>query len=356
MAERKKEDGFNVAFLDVMSCGLGAVLMILIVLKFTANSSTPPDEIQRLQDELAAIETQRQKTQQSIGNIENSMAMASSTIEETQQRIEQLKVDQDATRQALKNKVAVVANLEKSVAAAAPNKSKDPIKLQGRGEENYLLGLKVEGKHIGILIDKSASMTEESLVKAIKLKLDSDAARKAGAKWRRTVRITKWLLTRLPKDAKVSVVVFNDKAESLGTRSVYTANVSDSMKTLAQEVDKLVPSNGTNLQAGLKAINKTMPNMTDLYVVTDGLPTLGEGAKGLANFAKCGSFFGKSNTISGECRLNLFSHTLKTAAPMKVRTNIILLPLEGDPQAPQAFWYWAAATGGMMISPASSWP
>ena len=54
--------------------------------------------------------------------------------------------------------------------------------------------------------------------------------------------------------------------------------------------------------------------------------------------------------------MNLFSHTLKTAADMGVKTNIILLPLEGDPQAPQGYWHWAAATGGMMISPASSWP
>jgi len=356
MSGKRKEDGFNLAFLDVMACGLGAVLMILILVKFSADTSIPTDEPERLQEELAALEKQRIQIKQSIESINDAINMEISTTDSTQRQIEQLKVEQDSTRQALKDKVAVVANLERSLAAAAPKQADDPIKLKGGGEENYLLGLKVEGKHIGILIDSSASMTEETLLKVIKLKFDGKLARKSGSKWHRTVRIAKWLLARLPKDAKVSMVSFNNKAKSLGTRVVYTAKFSASMKTLANEVDRLVPNNGTNLQAGLKAIKKAMPKMTDLYVITDGLPTLGEQSKGLGNFAKCGSFFGKSKTISGECRLNLFDHTLKTTAPMGVRTNIILLSLEGDPQAPQAYWQWAATTGGMLISPASTWP
>lgn len=356
MAEKRKEDGFNLAFLDVMACGLGAVLMILILVKFNAFSSIPTDEIEKLQEELAAVENQRSQSEKSIDTVNQNIAMESSTIDELKQRIEELKVQQDAKKKAMLDKVAVVANLEKSVAAAAPKKANDPIKMKGSGEENYLLGLKVEGKHIGILVDKSASMTEEALVDVIKRKISGQSIRKSGAKWQRATRVAKWLLARLPIDSKVSVVAFNDKAKTLGTRAVYTSKFSQSVKALAKEIDKLVPSNGTNLQAGLNAMTKAMPKMTDLYVITDGLPTIGEASPGLKSFAKCGSFFGKSQTITGECRVRLFNHTLKISAPKGVRINVILLPLEGDPNAAQAYWSWTASTGGLFISPASTWP
>ncbi|WDE05849.1 VWA domain-containing protein [Thalassomonas viridans] len=356
MTEKRKEDGFNLAFLDVMACGLGAVLMILILVKFNANSAIPTDELEKLQQELAAMEDKKSETEQSLDTVNDAIAMESSTIEALKQRIEELKIQQDETRRALNDKVAVVANLEKSIAAAAPKTADDPIQVAGSGEENYLLGLKVEGKHIGILIDKSASMTEEALVDVIKRKIGNQALRKSGPKWQRTVRVAKWLFARLPQEAKVSVVTFNDTAATLGPRAIYTAKLSQNLKTLVAEVDSISPGNGTNLQAGLNAIKKAMPNMTDLYVITDGLPTLGEQSRGLRSFAQCGSFFGRATTISGECRVKLFEHTLKISAPKDVRTNIILLPLEGDPHAAQAYWTWAASTGGLFISPASTWP
>jgi len=34
----------------------------------------------------------------------------------------------------------------------------------------------------------------------------------------------------------------------------------------------------------------------------------------------------------------------------------VLLPIEGDPQASHEFWKWTAATDGILISPATSWP
>lgn len=356
MSENRKTDGFNLAFLDVMACGLGAVLMILILVKFNAFTSIPTNEVERLQEELAALKNQRERTEKSIDEVNDKVLMETATLEELKKRIEQLKVQQDDNKKALRDKIAVVANLEKSVAAAAPKQSDDLLKLKGGGEENYIVGLKVEGKHIGILIDKSASMMEEALIDVIKGKISSAAVRKSSAKWHRTVRVSKWLLARLPKESKVSVVAFSDTANYLGTRPVYTSKFSQSVSTLANEIDKLVPENGTNLQTALNTIKKAMPNMTDLYVITDGLPTLGERSPGLESFTKCGSFFGNSKTITGECRLRLFEHTIKTSAPKGVTTNIVLLPLEGDPAAYQSYWAWAASTGGMVISPAGSWP
>lgn len=356
MAKKPKQDGFNLAFLDVMACGLGAVLLILILVKFNAHSDQPDEETQRLEQELAALADQSAQLQKMLEEVNDNIGATSRASEQSLQQIQRLKVEQNSTAAALNDQLAVVANLEKSVAAAAPKQADDSLSLDGAGEENYLLGLKVEGRQIGILLDKSASMTDEGLIEVIKRKIGSAGQKQAGPKWQRTKRVAKWLLSRLPKTSKVSVVAFSDKAQVLGKSSVQSAGVTANIRSVSQAIDQLIPGNGTNLQAGLKAMVQAMPAMTDLYIITDGLPTLGEQDSSLSSLASCKSLFGKSKTISGECRIKLFNHSVRMAAPTGVRTNIILLPLEGDPLAAAAYWDWSARTQGVFISPAGSWP
>lgn len=353
---KRKEDGFNLSFLDVMACGLGAVLMILIVVKFNASSVDPTEETERLKEELAALQDEKSQLKKSLEEVNDNIKMEAGDIEARQRQIEELKIQQEATRRALKDKSAVVSNLETSVAATAAKNADDLIEVDGNGEEEYLIGLKVEGKQIGILIDQSGSMTEESIAEGIRRKIEGKSARMNASKWLRTKRIANWLLARLPKESKVSVVAFNDTATTLGTRPTYTAKVRASMKSLSQEISKLDPHNGTNLQAGLAEIKKSMPNMTDLYLITDGLPTLGEMKGGILGFKSCNSFFGKSKMITGECRVRLFNHSVNTGGLAGVKVHIILLPLEGDSEAPAYYWEWASVTRGSFISPAGSWP
>ena len=64
-------------------------------------------------------------------------------------------------------------------------KKTDIIKIENKGEENYILGLKVEGRKIIILLDASASMTNEKLIDIIKINhainfMNSEIVSKAG--------------------------------------------------------------------------------------------------------------------------------------------------------------------------------
>ncbi|EKE80637.1 vWA domain-containing protein [Idiomarina xiamenensis] len=356
MSKQRKSDGFNLAFLDVMACGLGAVLMILIVVKFNASTSVPSDEIERLQSDLAGLQQQQQETLQQLQQTDANLSSETASAEQIQSRIEQLQIQQQAAQRALDDQLAVLANLEQAVAAAAPETADDNLSLSGSGEESYLLGLKVEGKAIGILLDYSASMTDEGLVDVIKRKIGSAADKQRGPKWQRAKRVAKWLLARLPQSSQVALVAFNEQAQPLGLRAVNSAKVSSSMNALSEAIDGLVPQHGTNLQQALMTITQAMPDMTDLYVITDGLPTLLSDASGLQTNAQCQPLPGKMKTIDGDCRLLTFLHSFQTAAPKSVRTNIILLPMEGDPQAASAYWNWADITGGLLISPARSWP
>jgi hypothetical protein len=131
--------------------------------------------------------------------------------------------------------------------------------------------------------------------------------------------------------------------------------VSDSgaLQQLQQSLGQLTPQGGTNLEQALKLIQQDAPTITDLYIITDGLPTQGS-TSGLSQWRQCGSFFGRSNTISGECRETLFAQAIKQAP--RITTNIILLPLEGDPKAAYNYWLWSQVNGGTVLAPTEDWP
>lgn len=356
MSKKRKDDGFNLAFLDVMACGLGAVLMILIVVKFNANSSIPTTELERLQQQLAALNNEASEIKKNVQEVNDNIAMEAADIQATKRQISQLKTQQKATQQAIAQQQAVLADLEQAVAASAAKQADDLLAIQGTGEEQYLLGLKVQGKRIGILVDASASMTDEGLIDVIRRKIQPDAVKQLGPKWLRTLRTAKWMIARLPKEAQVSVVAFNETAKVLGNRAVNSAKVSASLEAVVAELDTLVPHKGTNLQVGLQAIVQAMPNMTDLYVITDGLPTQLNVGSGFKESRVCKPESKTTKTITGDCRFKVFLHTFSRFAPKNVVTNIVLLPLQGDSQAPAAYWNWASTTGGTFISPAETWP
>ena len=199
-------------------------------------------------------------------------------------------------------------------------------------------------------------MTDQSLIAIIKRKLSSDGVKQAGPKWQRTLRIVNWMLARLPDSTSVAVVSYNNTAKTLGTVPVSSAKVTTNIEKLLADINSLVPKNGTNLQEGLSELKRTMPNMTDLYIITDGLPSLISQSSGFSSTRACNPLPGGQATITGSCRVQVMQRTLSVNKLSGVRTNVVLLPLEGDPQAPAFYWQWANITGGTFISPAASWP
>ena len=79
-----------------------------------------------------------------------------------------------------------------------------------------------------------------------------------------------------------------------------------------------------------------------MYLITDGLPTRGSRTI-------------RGTTITGKQRLNLFTRAVKQM-PGGVPVNIILAPLEGDPEAAFAYWRLAMSTDGSFLIPSEDWP
>lgn len=352
MLRRKRTEGFNLAFLDIMACGLGAVILVFMLVK--QNLESAPAEIDKLREDIAQLEQAQTQAVKTLSEVRANLAEEQSRVQQKSQALDSQQstlADQQAASEAAEK---ALAELKSNITEIEVPERQDFVESDVVNEENYLLGLKVTGRKIGILVDMSASMTNEKLIDIIQTKSRSAQAKQTAAKWVRTKNVVNWLLARLPKDSEVVVIAFSEQAQALGSAGLQQAS-SQTVSTMTQDLNTLTPEGGTNLQKGLNSINQH--SLDSLYVITDGLPTKGESQyRSLNPFSKCSSLTGNAQTISGECRVRLFQQTIRESSPQGTEVNVILLPLEGDPDAVNQYWVWAATTGGLMISPASNWP
>ncbi len=356
MLKLRRNGEFNLAFLDVMACGLGAVLLILIIVNFQDDTPIPSSEIERLEQELQSLQSQMEQAQALAESAKEQKEQLNDASVQEAKNVQSLIVTKLSLQQQIAEKKAVIAQLQDAIAAMAPIEADDSIDLPEVSEEQYLLGLTVEGKQIGILVDASASMTDQELIQIIKRKLGSDKQKQAGPKWQRTKRILKWLIARIPEQSRVTLLAYNESAEMIGPNAIINARSSKALKSLLTDIESIVPHTGTNLLKGLQEISRLNPNMTDLYIITDGLPSLLPNTSGFSGSRNCKPFKGQQKTITGECRSELMQWTMRMNPLSGVKTNIVLLPLEGDPQAPAHYWQWSNFTGGTFIQPAPTWP
>ncbi|WP_206675303.1 vWA domain-containing protein [Mariprofundus sp. NF] len=337
-----------------MASGLGAIILVLILVKFDVGQSTPEADL--LQADLQRLEQQDESLKRSLNQRDRDALAEAAKMATVQAEIRTLKREISQKSDALKQQQVVMSSVKNSIKNAPRAKKDDVVESGSGGEEDYIMGLKVEGRKILYLIDSSASMTDEKLIEIIRRKNSSDAEKKRGPKWQRTKRIVQWLLARSPQSSQVAVVAFNKQVKVLGGSGWFNARDASAIGQVQRELDQFVPTGATNLQLGLQKAASLNP--TDIYLVTDGLPTAGESRYSSLNpFAACSSLLGRSNNISGLCRVKLFRQTVAESAPGRdTKVNVVLLPIEGDPQAAPEFWRWSAATGGLLITPAVSWP
>lgn len=353
MRRHRKSEGFNLAFLDIMSCGLGAVVLVFMLVKHNvSNSAVETDLLSADVKKLELVQEQLQQTLEQLLDVSQSEAQK---IAQLKARLAPLEAQLSQKESSLVQKTARLAALKNDIAARPIARKQDLVEEERGGEENYLMGLKVEGRRIAVLLDSSASMTDERLIDIIKRKNGAEAAKKQGPKWLRTLRIMRWILARVPKTSELTVISYNASVISLGKSNWIRLDRPETIAALYKELETIVPQGATNLQKGLQSLSGRA--VTDLYLITDGLPTTGESRYASLNpFSGCGSLLGKSSTISGECRVKLFRQTLQDSGLGAMKINVILLPIEGDPDAVNEYWRWAALSGGLLISPAVNWP
>lgn len=347
---------FSLSFLDIMSCGLGAAVLIFLLLKHTVDGPTPLDpqvmsEVSLLEEEIKEGELKLVRIRNTISDVTDETVTAQGLARRIEEDIEKLKsllqeINPDAPVDvlALKNKIAKLEQQKKALEQTEVGGRK-AYEFSGDGERQYLTGLKLGGENVLILIDSSASMLDQSIVNIIRRRNMSDAQKKLAPKWQRAVSISQWVIANLPPESDFQILSFNQEVAAVfGDEANTWHEVSDrvALQQASEGVEDVIPTGGTNFDNVFSLAMDMQPRPDNIFLITDGLPTLGDKGK-------------KTGSVSGVERLRLFNRSLSLILP-DIPVNTMLLPLEGDTYAAAAFWRLAIVTRGAFVTPASDWP
>ena len=343
----RRESDFNLSFLDIMACGLGAVILIFLIIKH--NSDRGSVEADTLAKSLETLEQAVQSLRIEVENTAELNADEERLGEDLEQQRQSAQTALAAIDARLTNQQETNTRLKEANERTEQEKAADLVESPVGGEEQYLLGLRVKGSRVAILLDHSGSMTDEKLIDVFRYKVSTDAQRQVAPKWQRAKRTARWLLNRLPDNGDAIVVGFSEQAQALGDGRWQSLKDPQALGKTLTDIEQLTPTGATNLQGALEYLSSLSPRPSHVYLITDGLPT-----KVTGRGRRCA----RGDTISPECRLELFADMTRTSQDLlrRIQMNIVLLPLEGDWAAADAYWNLAVATGGLLISPPESWP
>jgi hypothetical protein len=281
--------------------------------------------------------------------------MGTRVLEETERlKLELADADKDtlSRREAIERLKADLKSLEEGnrrLEGATKDASATGTRVRGfvgTGDRQYLTGLRVGGDRILLMVDVSASMLDETVVNVLRMRNMPDTRKLMSDKWRRTLSTVDWLSAQLPLESQFQLYVFNTKTWALveGSDGKWLkTNDPNALTEALEKLRKTVPKDGTSIENAFTALNALNPRPDNVIMVTDGLPTQGASAPLIRK------------TIDGDDRLKLFERAF-AKYPRAVPFNVILMPMEGDPMAPSAFWVAARDTGGSFLSPSKDWP
>ena len=362
MARRRETNIFSLSFLDVMSCGFGAVVLIFLIINHATEKEAAvvnqdllaeirlldyqvqngekdlvelKEHLEALLRDVASSDARLNSTKTQIDTRSEDLAEAEAQSLARVKSLEELKSDVDSREEELRRLRAIDE-------ANAGNRART---FTGEGDRQYLTGLKVGGKNILIAVDTSASMLDDDIVNVLRRRNMSDDRKRSAPKWQRAVRTVEWLSSQLPLDASFQIYGFSEETSAMLEPTLgdwIELGEGRELESALQALKQVSPAKGTSLENLVIAMNELKPPPDNVYLITDSLPTIGtrppRGAK-----------------ISGAGRLDLFRDAVNRM-PAQVPVNVIMFPMEGDPMAAAAFWNLARTSGGAFLSPSRDWP
>lgn len=362
--KRRPVSPFSLSFLDIMFCGFGAVVLLVLILNadtVKARNETFADlssEVIRLEQEVLLGQDDLVLARNSVETAEQEQVIAAgeaeridATIKALERQIATMENATQASREHINKLSSELKTLDteqqrQTEKATATGAAGDKVRAyKGEGDRQYLTGLKVGGKRVLILIDVSASMLDETIINVVRRRNMDAARRRAAPKWRRTLATADWLISNLPASSQFQLYAFNTTASPVIAGSdgkwLQAANRKD-VDGVVNALQQLVPADGTSLYQALAVAKKLSPRPDNILLVTDGLPTQGSSKP-------------RGTTVSAAERLQHFEAAVRSLSP-GIPVNTILLPMEGDAVAAAAYWKLAIDTQGSFMTPARDWP
>ncbi len=345
-----------------MSCGFGAVILVFLIINHETleqheSSSEEVLTSNRQLDYQIQLETEKLKEAESIlqslqnesTQIEIEINEASLVINNTISELEDTETQSITDQQTLETLRTDIESRDQEVkrlrAKTDANQSIRIRSFEGDGDRQYLTGLRVAGKNIVIALDTSTSMLDETIVNVLIRRNKDQQAIKQAPKWQRSIRTVEWIGAQLPLDSNFQLYGFNEDAQSfLSASDASWVSMQDGaqLNQAIKAIKQTIPKGGTSLENLVQKIVSLSPLPDNVYLITDGLPTLSDRPA-------------RSALVSGRKRMEYFRDAI-SRLPKQIPINVILFPMEGDPMAAAEFWNLARITNGAFISPSRDWP
>jgi hypothetical protein len=366
MRRRRSVEVFTLSFLDCICCGFGAVILFYTIVSAEAGVQSRHgndalaaqvnhleeqvaegsrglvvlhNEIERTESDTATAETRTRSVEVALQSRREQLAAGEASRIARNASVQQLAADTPALPPGQRRLEAG------SLDITPPGQQLTSFRDSG-GDRRYITGVRLHGSRILILLDRSASMLHEDVVSVLALRNAPDEQKRAASKWRRALDTVHWLLTQLPGNSQYQIYTFNTQAQALlpdqSGRWISAKDAPLLARGLAS-LHALVPDAGTSLFNAFAASRVLNPLPDQIILITDGLPTQGPAAPG------------GQRLVTPDLRARLFDESLRQL-PAGVPVDSILLPMQGDPQAPHRFWNLARLTHGTLLMPSRDWP
>jgi hypothetical protein len=364
VAKRRDIDIFSLSFLDAITCGFGAIILFYMIITAQVDlrrETVLEDrsaEVDRVQLQVLVGRRNLVELKEELERLVEQWASSRGVREEivaeitrTQQEMESLTQDSDSQREMIEQLRADLAALQArtedlTATAPTPEDAGDFIRsVRGEGYRQYLTGMRMGGERILILVDASTSMLDETLVNILRRRNMSPEQQRRAPKWQQVVRTIDWLTAQVPSTSQFQVIAFNDHAWSLidGTDGQWIrADDGTSLEAAVESMRRLTPTGATSLHAAFAAASALEPKPDNIYLLVDGLPTMGEVTP-------------SREGVTGRERRSHFERAMREV-PFNVPVNVLLFAMEGDPLAAPAYWTLALKSGGSMMAPSKDWP
>lgn len=366
MPRRRQFEVFSLSFLDCISCGFGAVVLLFVIInsQVAARASKAGEETQ---GETSRIEEEVLDGRKNLVRLRNSLAVErekEAIVAGEARRIEEMlkklreelassENDTTARKESIEQLRADIRQLEEAnrrlaerVAEQKPETGEKVRTFVGEGNRQYLTGIRMGGSHVLILVDASASMLGRTYVNVVRFRSMSDDRKIRAPKWQQAVKTVDWLTAQIRPGTKVQIYAFNESARSVvdGTDGQWLeVRDGSELSRAVASLRKVVPQKGTSLVNAFESIKALNPQPDNVFLITDGLPTQG---------AKAPS---ATEDVSAERRVDFMVKAARSL-PRKMPVNVMLLPMDGDPFAAGYFWELAMASGGSFLTPSRDWP
>ena len=364
--------GFGLSFLDVLSCGLGAAVLLLLILKHgvadVASDSTRDVAArhariqQQLDDKLAEKAALDAELLVSRSSLEQAVATREALTEEQKSRQQALLVQLSALSQARTDLETAKETVTDLQAQREAQKVAQEETEAVAGQTGQLGGIRVQSDRVVILLDRSASMLDHSLVEIVRLRAAHPHYRNTAAKWVTARNSVGWAFKHIDPGSQFQVLSFSDSVIDLSGTAIATGTTlkwltrgdpGSTYREVQQAILKTEADGPTNLEAAFDIVATLDPKPAQVILITDGLPTVPGDAR-LRSIRGCSS----PARLSPECRAKIFDRAVRLFERELPKTEIstILLPLEGDAGAMRKYWTFASDSGGRVLTPAPNWP